>query len=79
MTSEFEIRPQGYTIIGKYGCYFLEAALKLIERAKARGVELDYVHHIFFETIYENLIKRLKTERIGSPMQLHDVIYYYLY
>jgi len=69
-----EINKKGYTIIGRYGCFFFEAAINICKQSLLLGRLLQQNVVCLHETTYENEINKLKGQLPGTEIQLHEVI-----
>lgn len=67
------IRKSGLTIMGRYGCYFLEKAIKILKTLENLKKEVEYEIIPLHETQFENKIEFLKSQLGDSSMMQHEV------
>lgn len=74
-TKHPEITKKGFTIFGRYGCFFTEGLLNICHKLETQGKKIDYKMISLHETPYENKILDLKGNLPNSEIQLHEVIF----
>ena len=71
--STSEILSEGFTVFGRYGCFFTEGLIGICETLRQKGNTITYNLINLHETPYENKILDLKGAMPDSEVQLHEV------